>query len=136
MHFRHLIQSTLLSFLTLSVVVIYGIGSVAGIELAHEHEVAHASDFSEDSHHHHHHHHHGDDDHQDGGGEDSSGEDGSPSHPHSHFITFDTQMATGQPNTLSCKVSEFSSERLAPEVALRPDEPFYELEQPPLIGLS
>ena len=139
---RAAIEAMLQTFLILSIVVVYGVGSVAGVEFEHDHGGDHAVESTEapDDHHHHHHdhddHHH--DDHNGGedelGGETPDDEEGSSSHHHSHVVSFDTQVATNLVNLQRSEAGIFSNERLIPEKDLCPDGPFYELSKPPQLG--
>lgn len=139
MSFRIAIEALLKTILTLSVVVVYGVGSVAGVEFEHDHGASHSVESSEvPTHHDHDHHGHHHDDH-DGGEDDKGGETpidegNSTSHQHSHVVPFDTQVATSFLNLLASTVGGFSNERLVPEKDLCPDGPFYELSKPPQLG--
>jgi len=137
---RAAIEAILQTVLTLSVVVVYGVGSIAAVEIEHDHGDSHPVESTEAPHEHHHHdhddHHH--DDHN-GGEDDRDGEtpddeENSSSHHHSHVVSFDTQVATNFANLLPFEVGGFSNARLVPEKDLCPDGPFYELSKPPQLG--
>lgn len=137
---RSTIEAFFKTVLTLSVVVVYGVGSVAGVEFEHDHGDSQPLDSTESSHEHHHHDH--DDHHHDApnGGEDNRGgeapdqEGGSSSHHHSHVVSFDTQVTTNFVDLLTSTVGGFSIERLVAEANLCPDGPFYELSKPPQLS--
>lgn len=133
MSFRAVIEAMLQTVLTLSVVVVYGVGSGAAVEIEHDHGDSHLVESIEAPHEHHHH-----DDHKGGendrGGETPDDEGNPTSHHHSHVISFDTQVATNLVNLLPFEVGGFSNERLVPEKDLCPDGPFYELSKPPQLG--
>ena len=137
---RAVIETMLQTVLTLSIVVVYGVGSVAAVEFEHDHGDSHPVESTEAPHEHHHHdhddHHH--DDHNGGeddrGGETPDDEENSSSHHHSHVVSFDTQVATNFVNLLASTVGSFSNERIIPEKDLCPDGPFYELSKPPQLG--
>ena len=137
---RPAIEALLQTVLTFSIIVVYGVGSVAGVEFEHDHGDSHSvkSTKAPDEHHHHHGSHHHHDDHHGGeddkGGEAPDDEEDSTSHHHSHVISFDTQVATNLVNLLPSDVGEFSNERLVPEKDLCPDGPFYELSKPPQLS--
>ncbi len=140
MSIRRSVEALLQTVLSLSIVVVYGVGSVAAIEFEHDHGDCHSVESTEapnDHHHDHDGHHHHDDhngDEGDRGGEAPDGKEDSTSHHHSHLISFDTQFATDLVNLLPSEVGEFSNERLVPEKDLCPDGPFYELSKPPQLG--
>ncbi|MEJ6581453.1 MAG: hypothetical protein QNL33_08675 [Akkermansiaceae bacterium] len=135
MSIRTTIEILLQTVLTISVVLVYGVGSVAAIEIEHDHGDLPAA--SSDSHHHHHddHDHDSDNGENDDSGDELPGEEGeSTSHRHSHVVSFDTQVATSFVNILTSTAGGFSNERLVPEEDLRPDSPYYELSKPPQLG--
>jgi ABC-type nickel/cobalt efflux system permease component RcnA len=136
MSIRTTIEILLQTVLTISVVLVYGVGSVAAIEIEHDHGDLPAA--SSDSHHHHHHDDHdhdSDNGENDDSGDELPGEEGeSTSHRHSHVVSFDTQVATSFVNILTSTAGGFSNERLVPEEDLRPDSPYYELSKPPQLG--
>ena len=136
MSIRTTIEILLQTVLTISVVLVYGVGSVAAIEIEHDHGDLPAA--SSDSHHHHHHDDHdhdSDNGENDDSGDELPGEQGeSTSHRHSHVVSFDTQVATSFVNILTSTAGGFSNERLVPEEDLRPDSPYYELSKPPQLG--
>lgn len=137
MSIRTTIEILLQTVLTISVVLVYGVGSVAAIEIEHDHGDLPTA--SSDSHHHHHHHddhdHDSDNGENDDSGDELPGEEGeSTSHRHSHVVSFDTQVATSFVNILTSTAGGFSNERLVPEEDLRPDSPYYELSKPPQLG--
>jgi ABC-type nickel/cobalt efflux system permease component RcnA len=137
---RAAIEALLQTVLTLSIVVVYGVGSVAAVEFEHDHGDSHSVESTEAPNEHHHdhdgHHHHDDHngDEDDKGGETPDDEGNSTSHHHSHIVSFDTQVATNLVNLLPIGALGFSIERLAPEKDLCPDGPFYELSKPPQLG--
>ena len=136
MSIRTTIEILLQTVLTISVVLVYGVGSVAAIEIEHDHGDLPTA--SSDSHHHHHHDDHdhdSDNGENDDSGDELPGEEGeSTSHRHSHVVSFDTQVATSFVNILTSTAGGFSNERLVPEEDLRPDSPYYELSKPPQLG--
>jgi ABC-type nickel/cobalt efflux system permease component RcnA len=141
MSFRTTIVALLQTVLTLSVVVVYGVGSVVAVEIEHDHGDDHSVESTKAPHEHHHHNHddhHHHDDHNGGeddrGGETPDDEENSSSHHHSHVVSFETQVATNFVNLLASTVGNLLNERFVSEKDLCPDGPFYELSKPPQLG--
>ena len=134
---RTAIEAVLQAVLTLSVVVVYGVGSVAAVEYEHDHGDFHPAESTEAPHEHHHHDHDGHD-HNDGederDGEAPDDEGNQSSHHHSHVLSFDTQVETNFVKLLVSAIGVFSNERVVFEGDLCPDGPFYELSKPPQLG--
>jgi|GEM_PF-5472632 len=115
--------------LVLSVLLAYGVGNIAAIEVVHEGD-CHIT-ISECDHGHDHDHHHGD--HQDSDGDDE--ENGhSHSHSHSHFVSFDVPPVLSPINTPKLNLLQSATFKFAAESVLRPEGPFYDLTKPPQRG--
>jgi hypothetical protein len=114
--------------LILSVIFAYGIGSIAVIEVEHDHEVNH--EVAKSDHDHGHDHHHDNGDHNDSDNSDENNEN-SHSHKHSHFITFEMPPVFDNTNSHNTDLVSCVIERLTPECMLRPEGPYYALSKPP-----
>lgn len=124
---------------TLSIVLVYGLGPLFSMEYEHSHIDAHISNVSDTSHEHHHtHEHESGHHHNHGDGSDEQGPSGdekdSPSHNHSHLLSFDAQVATFAAVPFAQNVRDIACEDILTEAELCLDGPFYELLKPPQLS--
>lgn len=136
LNFMTAIRKTLEAILTASVILVYGVGSAAAIEYQHMHEncrAPHTSHHDDGHHDSHHHHHHGEDKGETDQDSPIEGKDSSPQ-PHSHFISFDTQVTSNLSVSLNLPSFPYTDSRLIHEKDLRPDAPFREVPKPPQLG--